>query len=133
MVTTSRLQENEVDFTTYKDSVASLIGAVIGNAIEPDKTKRFANGKLNRVEQRGGEDIMWLDSNEGKFWLNLAEQIGLETNAIKRIAQNPEQFGYQGIGYGLWDVYDGVNEPNDDELDAIEAEYEMVDIDTEIV
>lgn len=124
-----KFETEVIDFVTYKDAVARLVGAVIGNAIEPDKTKRLANGELNRVEQRGGEDIAWLDSSQGKFWLNFAEEIGLETGAIKRIAQNPEQFGYKGIGHGNWDVYDGlVGEPTVEELDAIENEFEMVDL-----
>ena len=67
-------QEEPIDM-----AVAGLIGAVIGSAIQPDKTRRLANGRMNRPEDRGGFGIEWLDSNDGEFWLSLADQVGIMT------------------------------------------------------
>ena len=92
-------QEEPID-----EAVARLIGAVIGSAIQPDKTRRLANGRLNRPEDRGGEGIEWLDTENGQFWLSLADQTGIDTTVIRTIAENPETYGYEGIGHGIWDV-----------------------------
>jgi hypothetical protein len=90
------------DLTGIQDGVAQLIGAVIGCAVEPENIKRLANGRMNRPEHRGGESIEWLNSKDGEFWLNLAEQAGIETVAIRQIARNPIAYGYDGIGHGEW-------------------------------
>ena len=92
-------QEEPID-----EAVARLIGAVIGSAIQPDKTRRLANGRMNRPEERGGEGIEWLDTENGQFWLSLADQTGIDTTVIRTIAENPETYGYEGIGHGIWDV-----------------------------
>ena len=92
-------QEEPIDL-----AVAGLIGAVIGSAIQPDKTRRLASGRLNRPEERGGEGIEWLDTENGQFWLSLADQAGIDTTVIRTIAENPETYGYEGIGHGIWDV-----------------------------
>jgi len=92
-------QEEPID-----EAVARLIGAVIGSAIQPDKTRRLANGRMNRPEERGGEGIEWLDTENGKFWLSLADQAGIDTSVIRTIAENPDAYGYEGIGHGIWDA-----------------------------
>ena len=92
-------QEEPID-----EAVARLIGAVIGSAIQPDKTRRLANGRMNRPEDRGGEGIEWLDTENGQFWLNLADQTGIDTTVIRSIANDPDAYGYEGIGHGAWDV-----------------------------
>jgi hypothetical protein len=103
-------QEEPIDM-----AVAGLIGAVIGSAIQPDKTRRLANGRMNRPEERGGFGIEWLDSNDGEFWLSLADQVGIDTATIRQIANDPNTYGYEGIGHGNWDVNGHtVNEENND-------------------
>ena len=132
------------------DGMAKLIGAVLGTAIEPDKTKRLANGRMNRPEDRGGHDIDWLNSEDGQFWLGLAEQVGTEVHKlpkhqgrsvdivanIKQIAQDPTRYGYEGIGEGNWDAVlrpdlhteDEENFGYSDEDDISEFGYSEVDI-----
>jgi len=103
-------QEEPID-----EAVARLIGAVIGSAIQPDKTRRLANGRLNRPEERGGFGIEWLDSDDGEFWLSLADQAGIDTSVIRTIANDPDSFGYEGIGHGNWDVNGhAINESDND-------------------
>ena len=111
------------------DGMAKLIGAVLGTAIEPDNTKRLANGRMNRPEDRGGMDIEWLNSEDGRFWLGLADQIGTDTNKlpkdqgrgtdlvanIRQIAQDPTRYGYEGIGKGNWDAVKTPNTQTEDE------------------
>jgi len=132
------------------EGVAKLIGAVLGTAIEPDNTKRLANGRMNRPEERGGNGIEWLNSEDGKFWLQLAEQIGTETHKlpkdqgrsvdivanIKQIAQDPTRYGYKGIGEGNWDAVkspktqaeDEENFGYSDEDDISEFGYSEIDL-----
>tara|TARA_Y100000310_G_scaffold327151_1_gene393074 strand:- start:674 stop:1021 length:348 start_codon:yes stop_codon:yes gene_type:complete len=95
---------SDIDAKGIHEGVAQLIGAVIGTAIEPENTYRLANGRMNRPEQRGGEDIEWLNSEDGEFWLNLADQVGIDTAVIRQIAENPHAYGYDGIGHGDWDA-----------------------------
>jgi hypothetical protein len=103
-------QEEPIDM-----AVAGLIGAVIGSAIQPDKTRRLANGRMNRPEERGGFGIEWLDSDDGQFWLSLADQVGIDTATIRKIANDPDAYGYEGIGHGNWDVNGhAVNESDND-------------------
>ena len=103
-------QEEPIDM-----AVAGLIGAVIGSAIQPDKTRRLANGRMNRPEERGGFGIEWLDSNDGQFWLSLADQVGIDTTTIRQIADDPNAYGYEGVGHGNWEVNGyAVNESNND-------------------
>ena len=103
-------QEEPIDM-----AVAGLIGAVIGSAIQPDKTRRLANGRMNRPEDRGGFGIEWLDSDDGQFWLTLADQVGIDTDTIRMIANDPDAYGYEGIGHGDWDVNGhAVDEGNND-------------------
>jgi len=105
---------SDIDEKGVQEGMAQLIGAVIGTAIEPDKTHRLANGRMNRPEDRGGEDVEWLNSENGKFWLTLADQVGINTTAIRQIAQDPKVYGYDGIGHGNWDAYgDGPKDGDD--------------------
>ena len=99
-------------------AVASLIGAVIGSAIQPDKTRRLANGRMNRPEDRGGEGIEWLDTENGQFWMNMADQIGIDTTVIRQIADDPDGYGYEGVGHGAWDVHSFDPAERDDAYDA---------------
>ena len=99
--------------------VAQLIGAVIGSAIEPDQTRRLASGRMNRPEDRGGEDVAWLNTENGQFWLGLADQVGLDTQVIRQIADSPEAYGYEGIGHGKWDAYENPNDHADAEAYAL--------------
>ena len=107
------------DQVGMQDAVASLIGAVIGSAIEPDQTRRLASGRMNRPEDRGGEDVAWLNSEDGEFWLGLADQVGIDTKGIRQIANNPEAYGYEGIGHGAWDAYRDANDHADAESYAL--------------
>ena len=100
---------SDMDAKGIHNGVAQLIGAVIGTAIEPENTYRLANGRMNRPEQRGGEDIEWLNSEDGEFWLNLADQVGIDTVVIRQIAENPNAYGYDGIGYGDWEAQGDAN------------------------
>ena len=108
-------QEEPIDM-----AVAGLIGAVIGSAIQPDNTRRLANGRMNRPEDRGGFGIEWLDSDDGQFWLTLADQVGIDTDTIRKIANDPDAYGYEGIGHGDWDV--NGHDPNAKNYDT---EYDM--------
>jgi len=92
-------QEEPIDM-----AVAGLIGAVIGSAIQPDKTRRLANGRMNRPEDRGGFGVEWLDSDDGQFWMKMADQVGIDTTTIQKIADDPNAYGYEGIGHGNWDA-----------------------------
>ena len=104
---------SDIDEKGIQNGVAQLIGAVIGTAIEPENIRRLANGRMNRPEHRGGESMEWLNSEDGAFWLNLAEQVGIDTAVIRQIAEDANTYGYDGIGYGEWDAYGcGPNEGN---------------------
>ena len=133
---------SDIDEKGISEGMASLIGAVIGTAIEPDKTHRIASGRMNRPEDRGGEDIAWLGSDAGKFWLSLADQVGINTSVIRQIAQDPKAYGYDGIGHGNWDAYGNIIEMKvpilddvscDDEPDATELAELEVDMNAEQV
>ena len=79
------------------EGMYKLIGAVIGEAIKPDATRRLANGRMNRPEDRGGETKEWLNSTAGQYWLNLAELTGqIDIEEIRAIADNPSKAGYDG-------------------------------------
>ena len=95
---------SDIDAKGIHDGVAQLIGAVIGTAIEPENTYRLANGRMKRPELRGGEDIEWLNSEDGSFWLELTEQVGIDTVVIRQIAEDANTYGYDGIGHGDWDA-----------------------------
>ena len=80
-----------------REGIHKLIGAVIGESIKPDTTKRYVNGRMNRPEERGGETKAWLASDDGRFWLKLAKLTGVINPAtIIAIADNPEKNGYDG-------------------------------------
>lgn len=129
---------SDMDINGIHEGIAQLIGAVIGTAIKPENTYRLASGRMNRPEDRGGEDVEWLNSENGKFWLTLADQVGINTTVIRQIANNPKAYGYEGIGQGNWDVYSNIielrrtmlddapfdNEPNDNELAKLEIDIE---------
>ena len=82
-------QIGDMNNPKVREGVRNLIAAVIGEAIKPDKTRRMANGRLNRPEERGGETESWLNSNAGNYWLKLADLTGIiDSKAIRAIAQD---------------------------------------------
>ena len=87
----------DVNNPDVREGVQKLIGAVIGEAIKPDATRRLASGRMNRPEDRGGETQVWLESDAGKYWLTLAGMTGvIDPLRIVEIAQNPNATGYDG-------------------------------------
>jgi hypothetical protein len=87
----------DVDNLNVRVGLQKLIGAVIGEAIKPDATRRLASGRMNRPEDRGGESKVWLESDAGKYWLTLAGMTGvIDPLRIVEIAQNPNATGYDG-------------------------------------
>lgn len=87
----------DVNNPDVREGVLKLIGAVIGEAIKPDATRRLASGRMNRPEDRGGESKAWLESDAGKYWLTLAGMTGvINPLTILAIAQDPIAEGYDG-------------------------------------
>jgi len=85
------IQIGDVTNPKIREGMHNLIAAVIGEAIKPDKTRRLANGRVNRPEDRGGETKAWLSTTSGEYWLKLADLTGvLNSKAIVAIAQDNE-------------------------------------------
>lgn len=131
---------NYEDYQFPVEGMAQLIGAVLGTSIEKENIVIRPNGRMNRPEDRGGLGVDYLQGEDGKFWLELAESVALETSkllpkfqgidkslaeTIQRIASDPEKFGYQGIGKGNWDAQKEPQRDIEYYLDY-EDEYEAI-------